>query len=417
VEVQALRILSKHPNIIGLKSLMYDSQTGHVAMILEPLEMNLLEYLSKREKQLDEDSVLLLMYQLTKAIYFVHSRGLFHRDVKPENCLLNSGTLELKLADFGSVSQIANRTKFTEYVATRWYRAPECILTSGSYGASVDIWAIGCVMFEALTCRPLFPGKHQLDQLNKIHSVLGTPSRDILTQFQSASDSSVGFSFCQREKQSFRTLLPYVGDNVIDLLEKMIVYDPADRISAKDALEHPAYENLRRLDVEWQNSQRKIPFAAYVKAKNSQGHSVLVSLRNKAVLGYHMIQNELNDENRPLENSSSVIDTTAKICDEEDALLVSDEIEHKSSANLLGSSIPMAKAALKPFKAVDSGKLTRQRIIDYNKRHILADSKARGVLGRTGGVRFRPTQVFQKPRAEMVQPRLPPITLIPLKKS
>jgi renal tumor antigen len=221
IEVISLRTLSKHPNIIHLHSVMYDSQSGHVALIFEVAEMNLLEFLSQQTSPLDEQTVLLLIYQLLKGIAYVHSHGLFHRDIKPENCLINIQTHELKIADFGSAGSVAGRTKFTEYVATRWYRAPECILTSGTYGPPVDVWAIGCVLFEMLTSRPLFPGKHQLDQLNQIHSVLGTPSRDLLAHFQMGPENSkVGFAFPQREKQSFRNLVPNATDLVVNLMEK-----------------------------------------------------------------------------------------------------------------------------------------------------------------------------------------------------
>jgi serine/threonine protein kinase len=107
VEIIALRLVARHANIVTLHSLMYDGQSGHVALIFEPVEMNLLEFLTQQTAPLDEQSVLLLVYQLAKAISYVHSVGLFHRDIKPENCLVNSETLELKLADFGSAGQDA----------------------------------------------------------------------------------------------------------------------------------------------------------------------------------------------------------------------------------------------------------------------------------------------------------------------
>jgi renal tumor antigen len=116
---------------------------------------------------------------------------------------VNAGALELKVPDFGAAGSVPGRTRFTEYVATRWYRAPECILASGTYGPDVDFWAVGCVLFEMLTASPLFPGRHQLNQLNQVHAVLGTPSRDLLAHFQIGQESSkVGFAFPRREKQS-----------------------------------------------------------------------------------------------------------------------------------------------------------------------------------------------------------------------
>lgn len=105
------------------------------------------------------------------------SSGIFHRDVKPENILLNNETDTLKLADFGSCRGIHSKMPFTEYISTRWYRAPECLLTDGYYGFKMDLWSVGCVFFELATLRPLFPGANEVDQLAKIHGVLGVPDK------------------------------------------------------------------------------------------------------------------------------------------------------------------------------------------------------------------------------------------------
>jgi renal tumor antigen len=371
-EVTSLRSLSKHPNIIHLHSVMYDSQSGHVALIFEVAEMNLLEFLSQQQSPLDEPTVLLLIYQLLKGIAFVHSQGIFHRDIKPENCLVNTQSLELKIADFGSAGSVTGRTKFTEYVATRWYRAPECILTSGTYGPAVDIWAIGCVLFEMLTSRPLFPGKHQLDQLNHIHSVLGTPSRDLLAHFQMGQESSkVGFAFPQREKQSFRNLVPNATDLAVNLMEKMIVYDPIDRISARDALEHPVFRELRRADIEWQHGSRTISFAAFFKN---------------------------------LAASEPIPDVVGG--EEENAAL---DVSPPPRSLLAIHAKPVAAPAPSELR-----KLLPQRGVDYHRRPLLAAAGGGGPFGKPP--KPSPVGLFQKPRPEMVQPRLPPISLRSLKK-
>lgn len=380
-EVQALRILAKHPNIINLYSVMYDSESGHVALIFELFEMNLFEFMTKGG-HLDEKTVLLLIYQLTKAVAYVHSKGIFHRDLKPENCLVNSQTLELKLADFGSVSSIANRTKFTEYIATRWYRAPECILTAGAYGPAVDIWAIGCILFEALTGRPLFPGKHQIDQLNKIHAVLGTPSKDVLAQFQ--ENATDGFAFPQKPKQNFRNLLNNVSDDVIDLLEKMIVYDPADRITPDEALKHPAFAELYRKDQAWQNSGRRIPFSVYATRSGSE--------------------EDLVEPNTNLSPRSEVPE------------------EPQATAKQVQAKPPSLIAQAKGRKQINPGdarKRAAQRILEYNKRIANQTKPAppQPKIAFGSAMKFGASPgLFQKPRPDMVQPRLPPITYQPLKK-
>ena len=181
-EIMTLRALQGYPNIIKLEEVLYDSYHNCLALVFELMDMDL--YQLTQKKNLDEKSCLLLIYQLLKALTIMHKKHLFHRDIKPENCMINENTLELKLADFGSTRMTSDTGPFTEYVATRWYRAPECILTSGSYGPAVDVWAVGCILYEVITKTPLFPGNNQLDQIAKIHNILGTPNRDILNQFK-----------------------------------------------------------------------------------------------------------------------------------------------------------------------------------------------------------------------------------------
>jgi renal tumor antigen len=369
IEVISLRSLSKHPNIIHLHSVMYDSQSGHVALIFEVAEMNLLEFISQQTTPLDEQTALLLTYQLLRGIAYVHSHGLFHRDIKPENCLINTDSIELKLADFGSAGSVANRTKFTEYVATRWYRAPECILTSGSYGPSVDIWAIGCVLFEMLTSRPLFPGKHQLDQLNQIHSVLGTPSRDLLAHFQMGQESSkVGFAFPRREKQSFRNLIPTATDLVINLMEKMIVYDPIDRISAQDALEHPVFREFRRAEGEWQRGGRSGPFSAFWRNREE------VAMAPEAI-------------------------------DSPDESMAPEPMPPPRSLLPIGG---------RPAQQAETRRVVMQRVVERHKRQLLAQSEFKSTLARLPAP--NPVGIFQRAKPELPPPKLPPISFRPFRK-
>lgn len=112
----------------------------------------------------------------------MHSNGIFHRDIKPENILITDDTV--KLADFGSCRGISQKQPFTEYISTRWYRAPECLLTDGYYNYKMDIWGVGCVFFEILSYIPLFPGNNELDQINKIHNILGTPPAELFQKYK-----------------------------------------------------------------------------------------------------------------------------------------------------------------------------------------------------------------------------------------
>lgn len=111
----------------------------------------------------------------------MHKRGIFHRDIKPENILLLND--QIKLADFGSCKGIYSEHPYTEYISTRWYRAPECLLTDGYYDQKMDIWGVGCVLFEISSLFPLFPGTNELDQIHRIHNILGTPDKTVLERF------------------------------------------------------------------------------------------------------------------------------------------------------------------------------------------------------------------------------------------
>lgn len=151
-------------------------------MVFELMDINLYEAIKGKKILLPEKKVKVWIYQVLKALDCIHRKGLFHRDIKPENILLKGDIV--KLADFGSCKGIYAKHPFTEYVSTRWYRSPECLITDGCYNFKMDIWGLGCVFFETLTLFPLFPGDDELDQLVKIHQVLGTPSEAVMNDLK-----------------------------------------------------------------------------------------------------------------------------------------------------------------------------------------------------------------------------------------
>ncbi|XP_070259209.1 MAPK/MAK/MRK overlapping kinase-like isoform X4 [Myotis yumanensis] len=185
-EIQALRRLNPHPNILTLHEVVFDRKSGSLALICELMDMNVYELIRGRRHPLSEKKVVHYMYQLCRALDHMHRNGIFHRDVKPENILIKQDVL--KLGDFGSCRSVYSKQPYTEYISTRWYRAPECLLTDGFYSHKMDLWSAGCVFYEITSLQPLFPGANELDQISKIHDIMGTPAAKTLTKFKQAAE-------------------------------------------------------------------------------------------------------------------------------------------------------------------------------------------------------------------------------------
>lgn len=247
-EIQALRRLSPHQHIITLEEVLYDQPTGRLALVFELMDANLYELIRGRRHYLNANLVRSYMFQLVRALHHMHRKGIFHRDIKPENILIEN-TSEmgrgLKLADFGSCRGIYSKQPYTEYISTRWYRAPECLLTDGYYGPEMDIWGAGCVFFEITSLYPLFPGSNELDQINRIHKVLGTPPPDLLAKFKRNGAAHVNFDFPEQKGIGIPQLIPHASAECIDLTVKMLAYDSAERMSAREGMQHPYFTDIR----------------------------------------------------------------------------------------------------------------------------------------------------------------------------
>ncbi|KAK9841856.1 hypothetical protein WJX81_007585 [Elliptochloris bilobata] len=241
-EVQALRRLS-HPNIITLLEVLFDAASGKLALVFELMEQNLYELIQGRAGGMSEEALKRLMFQLLQALAHMHRNGIFHRDVKPENILVTRDSL--RLADFGSCRGMHAKAPFTEYISTRWYRAPECLLTDGYYTQKMDMWGAACVFFEVLTLCPLFPGTNELDQVGRITAVLGVPPAALLAAFARRSQHAAGLQLAPAHVSGLAALVPRLGPVGLDLLTRLLAYDPAERLSAEQALRHPYFRVLR----------------------------------------------------------------------------------------------------------------------------------------------------------------------------
>lgn len=243
-EIQALRKLSPHPNIVDLKEVLFDQPTGRLAIVFELLDANLYELIRGRQDYLSGRVLKSYMYQLFSALNHMHRKGIFHRDIKPENILVDKNGKNLKLADFGSCRGIYNKQPYTEYISTRWYRAPECLLTDGYYGPEMDIWGAGCVLFEIISLYPLFPGSDEIDQINRINKILGSPSGDILRKLKLKKSKAVGFGFPQQKGIGIAHLIPHAESDCVDLLTKSLKYDMSKRITSSETMRHPYFSEF-----------------------------------------------------------------------------------------------------------------------------------------------------------------------------
>ncbi|XP_067847919.1 MAPK/MAK/MRK overlapping kinase-like isoform X3 [Heptranchias perlo] len=253
-EIQAMRRLSLHPNILQLHEVAYDKKSGSLALICELMDMNIYELIRGRRNLLPEGKIKSYMYQLCKSLDYMHRNGIFHRDVKPENILIKQNLL--KLADFGSCRSVFSKQPYTEYISTRWYRAPECLLTDGYYGFKMDIWSTGCVFYEITSLQPLFPGSNEVDQIAKIHEVVGTPNSETLRKFKQTR--AMSFDFPQKKGTGISCLIPRTNPESISLMCAMMEYDPEERITAKRALQHPYFRELRLAEKQAATIQRSV---------------------------------------------------------------------------------------------------------------------------------------------------------------
>ncbi|XP_070608125.1 MAPK/MAK/MRK overlapping kinase isoform X4 [Erythrolamprus reginae] len=266
-EIQALRRLNPHPNILTLHEVIFDKKAGAVALICELMDMNIYELIKGRKKPLPEKKITNYMYQLCKSLDHIHRNGIFHRDVKPENILIKQDLL--KLGDFGSCRSTHSKQPYTEYISTRWYRAPECLLTDGYYSYKMDIWSAGCVFYEIASFHPLFPGSNELDQISKIHDIIGTPPKKILHKFKQSRVMS--FDFPARKGKGISPFIPNLSNKSLTLMYAMIQYDPDERICAHEALQHPYFRELRLAEKQALTIHRKMRLVENPLERDSVG--------------------------------------------------------------------------------------------------------------------------------------------------
>ncbi|XP_013870081.1 serine/threonine-protein kinase ICK isoform X2 [Austrofundulus limnaeus] len=235
-EVKSLKKLN-HANVIKLKEVIREND--HLYFIFEYMKENLYQLMKDRTRLFPESAVRNIMFQILQGLAFIHKHGFFHRDMKPEN-LLCMGPELVKIADFGLARETRSRPPYTDYVSTRWYRAPEVLLRSTSYSSPIDQWAVGCIMAELYTLRPLFPGSSEVDTIFKICQVLGTPKKtDWPEGYQLAS--AMNFRWPQCVPNNLKTLIPNASPEAIHLMIDLLQWDPRKRPASAQALRNPYF--------------------------------------------------------------------------------------------------------------------------------------------------------------------------------
>ncbi|EUD66448.1 CMGC/MAPK/ERK7 protein kinase [Plasmodium inui San Antonio 1] len=249
-EIMFLYQLNGHDNIITLMDVINAKNDNDIYLVFDYMETDLHEVI--KADLLEEIHKRYIIYQLLRALKYIHSGMLLHRDIKPSNILLNS-ECHIKVGDFGlarSISTELSENKIpvlTDYVATRWYRAPEILLGSTNYTEGVDMWSLGCIMAELLLGRPLFRGNSTMNQLEKIIQVIGKPTKKDMEDIKSPFTDTIISSFVDIKRKNFSEIFSKASVEALDLLKQLLQFNPTKRISAENALKHKYVEQFHSI--------------------------------------------------------------------------------------------------------------------------------------------------------------------------
>lgn len=239
-EIKALRKLN-HKNIVKLKEVI--RVKDDLYFVFEFMKNNVYQKIQRRTEDLPEKDIKLIMYQSLNGLAHMHKHGFFHRDLKPENLLCNGDIV--KLGDFGLAREIKSAPPLTDYVSTRWYRAPEILLRSTTYSSPIDIFALGAIMAELYMMRPLFPGNSEMDQIYKLCAVMGSPSKYEWPEGHELA-ADMEFEFPRFQETPLNQIIKNASDEGLDLMKRMMRFNPTDRPTAVECLEHPFFDDVRK---------------------------------------------------------------------------------------------------------------------------------------------------------------------------
>ena len=255
-ELEILKELN-HPNVINLKHYFYTKTEKEgkepeifLNCVMDYFPQTLSRILSvnfQSRKQLDPFIAKLYAYQMMLSLKYLHSKDIAHRDIKPQNILVEPKTNKIKVCDFGSAKKLIQGQKSISYICSRFYRAPELIFGATDYTNQIDVWSMGCVISELVLGRPMFPGATTSDQLVEIIRILGTPTKDDIC---SMNPHFKDHKFPDVKPIPFEKLFKnrIIPEHFLDLLSKLLVYNPQIRLTPEKALEHAYFDEIKKID-------------------------------------------------------------------------------------------------------------------------------------------------------------------------
>ncbi|KRW99456.1 Protein kinase-like domain [Pseudocohnilembus persalinus] len=271
-EIKVLRTFN-HLNIVKLKELIKENNVLY--SIYEYMDQNLYDYyqtLRDSNTYLQETEIKSIMHQIFQALHYSHKNQFFHRDLSLENVFINHDTQQVKVSNFQAAREMNAKGQLTDYITTRWYRAPEQLLHSASYNYKIDCWAAACIMAELYLLGPLFPGNSESDQLFRIIKILGTPKdwpdfhNLMLNMTKNKGQTPV------YEPQELAYIIPQASVEAIDLLKRLFIYNPQNRFSAAQALNHPYFTGISLQQYKMQLTNQN-SFLSPSNSRSNQQHT------------------------------------------------------------------------------------------------------------------------------------------------
>jgi len=272
-ELQIMKEL-RHPNVVELKHAFYTSgdKPGetYLNVVMEYCSdtvYRVMKHYNKMKQPVPHVFVQLYSYQMSRACAYIHAVGICHRDIKPQNLLVDGRTHSLKLCDFGSAKRLVKGEPNVAYICSRYYRAPELIFGATHYTTIIDIWSTACVTSELILGQPIFPGESGVDQLVEIIKVLGTPTRE---ELMAMNPNYTEFKFPQIKPHPWNKVFrSRTSPEAVDYLSKLLVYDPKLRPTGLQCCMHAFFDDLREQSTRISNS-KALPDSLFVFSKEEQ---------------------------------------------------------------------------------------------------------------------------------------------------